>query len=192
MIAFLQGNVEHKSSSKVVLRVSGIGFWIQIPMSTFERMPDVDQVCKLYTHLHVREDAMQLFGFSTIEERNLFLDLLSVSGIGPRLAIGLLSAAPVNEIYRYISEKNEAALSRLPGLGKKTAQRLLLDLKEKASKVTAGLSADSAIREEAIVALTSLGFTPAGAQHAVSTVLQQQSEEISVEELIRLSLQIKK
>ncbi|MBD3384385.1 Holliday junction branch migration protein RuvA [candidate division KSB1 bacterium] len=192
MIAFLKGRIVQKSTSEAVIEVNGVGFWVHIPASTFELLPDIDQECILYTHLHVREDNMQLYGFATNAERMLFLDLLSVSGIGPRLAIGILSAAPVNRIYGYICDKNEAALTRLPGLGRKTAQRLLLDLKDKASKVASGISTDSAIREEAVVALTSLGFTAADAQSAVEIALKEHTEGLSLEELIRTSLKNKK
>ncbi len=192
MIAFLNGRLVQKSTSEAVIDVNGVGFGVHIPVSTFDQLPGIDQECTLYTHLHVREDNMQLYGFATNEERMLFLDLLSVSGIGPRLAIGILSAAPVNRIYGYISDKNEAALTRLPGLGRKTAQRLLLDLKDKASKVASSISADSAIREEAVVALTSLGFTAADAQSAVEIALKEHKEELSLEELIRTSLKNKK
>jgi holliday junction DNA helicase RuvA len=192
MIAFLNGRIVQKSTSEAVIEVNGVGFCVHIPVSTFEQLPDIDQEYTLYTHLHVREDNLQLYGFATNEERMLFLDLLSVSGIGPRLAIGILSAAPVKRIYGYIGDKNEAALTRLPGLGRKTAQRLLLDLKDKASKVASSMSADSAIREEAVIALTSLGFTATDAQRAVEIVLKEHKEGLSLEELIRTSLKNKK
>jgi holliday junction DNA helicase RuvA len=195
MIAHIQGQLQEKQPSKVVVKVHGIGFFLSIPVPTYETLPRVGEEVRLYTHLHVREDALTLFGFATLQERELFLDLLSVSGIGPRLALTVLSSAPVTELYRYLAEGDNTSLERVPGLGKKTVQKLLLELKDKAAtrvepaaQVT---NADRQIMREALQALVALGFTEAEARQSINKAAKQHEVGLNIEDLVRNALQHK-
>ncbi len=157
MIAFIDGILKHKSPTEVVVDVHGIGYAVHIPLSTYAKLGDIGRPVSLFTHLQMREDAMQLFGFATSEERQWFRMLLSVSGIGPRLAQGILSGIDVQELHDHIVQGEAAALTSIPGIGKKTAERLIVELRDKASKITfegsaaamAGTSS-SALRSEAL------------------------------------------
>jgi Holliday junction DNA helicase RuvA len=195
MIAHIQGQLQEKHPSKVVLKVHGVGFFIHIPVPTYETLPEIGKEAQLYTHLHVREDALTLFGFATLQERELFLDLLSVSGIGPRLALTILSSAPVAELYRYLAEGDNLSLERVPGLGKKTVQKLLLELKDKAATRAEPVSqvskADRQIMQEALQALVALGFTEAEARRSINKAVQQNKTGLNVEDLVRNALQHK-
>jgi holliday junction DNA helicase RuvA len=197
MIAFIQGVCMAKSPTRTVIQTAGVGLEALIPVSTFERLPDIGMETILHTHLHVREDALTLVGFATVEEKELFLLLLSVSGIGVKVALGILSGSKIVDLYRHIAEANEAALTRIPGLGKKTAQRIILDLKEKANTQLARLAMDTsgpahknrALLEEAIQAMTSLGYTRPEASRAIEKAAQQLGDNAGIENLLRQALQ---
>jgi Holliday junction DNA helicase RuvA len=149
MIAELTGRIVKKTFSHVVLDVGGVGYLVTIPLSTFTALPDDDRAVRLYVHTHVREDAISLFGFSSEQERELFIDLISVTGIGPKLATTILSGASAKEVRSYIVAGNVIGFTGVPGVGKKTAERIVLELREKLAKREAA----GDVREEGSVAL---------------------------------------
>ena len=196
MISFIRGQLIDKYPTHVVVENNGIGFEIIIPLSTFQKIGEPEENVTLLTYLHVREDALTLFGFASTEERELFRDLLSVSGVGPKLALGILSGAPVEQIYRNMADGDENSLIQIKGLGRKTAQRLILDLKSRASdkmkQVAPGPYRSTALggekAEQGIMAMISLGYSKKEAERAIGKVLGKIGEDVAVEELIRLAL----
>ncbi len=171
MIAELTGIIVKKAFNHVVLDVGGVGYLVLIPLSTFSALPDDDRAVRLYIHTHVREDAISLFGFCSEQERELFVDLISVSGIGPKLATTILSGASAHEVRSYIVGGNVTGFVGLPGVGKKTAERIVLELKEKLAK--RGAAGGEAREGEAggpadvAEALVNLGYTRVQAHDAV-------------------------
>ncbi len=165
MIALLNGQLIQKTVSQVILDVGGVGYRLLIPLSTYYALPDEGTV-RLQVHMHVREDALLLFGFHTEAEKDLFVLLLSVSGVGPKVALNILSHLPTAELRQALSQGNAKHLATVPGIGKKTAERLVLELREKigrveytdigSSKVSASTSPD--LQEDALSALVNLGY----------------------------------
>ena len=193
MYAYLKGVVADKGANELVLDVGGVGYLLSCSMTTLQETPPIGETMKAYTYFSVREDAMELFGFATPEEKSMFLRLLSVSGVGPKLALSILGAMPLRDLTLAIVTGDAAALSRAPGVGKKTAQRIALELKEKvtesdleAAPAVAPLPpAQEVAAAEALAALQALGYTPAEAARAVSLVRGQSD---SANELVRLAL----
>jgi Holliday junction DNA helicase RuvA len=196
MIARLAGTLAAKSPTEIVVDVGGVAFALSIPLSTFEHLAEVGTRVSVYTHLHVREDALQLYGFFTEEERELFRILISVNGIGPKMAQGILSGIPVADLKTHILSGNSGALTTIPGVGRKIAERLVVELRDRIAKtdgafLSAGTSAvnGSRIRSEALLALTSLGYNRAAAEKAIRGAVQESAEaEASVESLIKAAL----
>lgn len=187
MIAYIQGQLIKKTPTWIVVETQGLGWHIHIPISTYEAIGEVGEELKIFTHLHVREDGVQLFGFATEREKELFLLLISVSGIGPKLAQGILSGISVEDFERAIQNQEIEALFRVPGIGKKTAERLILELRGKISRPVEGIARVS-LQEESVLALMSLGYKRAQAQAVVEKVLRQDSG-LTVEEVLRRALQ---
>jgi Holliday junction DNA helicase RuvA len=196
MIATLTGILKFKSPTEILVEVHGIGYTISIPLSTYEKLGDLGSSVSLLTHFHVREDAMLLFGFSTEEERRLFKLLISVSGIGPKIAQSTLSGMNVEELKSHIVGGNVNALMAIPGVGKKTAERLIVELRDKAGKTLTESEpisvigmATAAMRIEALQALTSLGYNQQIAEKAIRLVVKEaEGSTISLEELIKRAL----
>lgn len=195
MISFICGKLVRKDSGSCVVDVHGVGMEIIIPRWTFESLGEKDSQVKVLTHLHVREDAMILFGFSTEEEKDLFRLLLSVTGIGPKLALSVISGYRIHEIYQYIAEGNEAALTSIPGLGKKTVQRIIVELKDKVQSYIkrSDIKFDQVqhafgVIDEAVMALVSLGQTRSEAEKKVQKAMMSSDNKTSVEELVRKAL----
>jgi holliday junction DNA helicase RuvA len=191
MITTLRGILATKAPTEVVVEVQGIGYALSIPLSTFERIGDPGSTVFLYTHEHVREDAHQLFGFATEEERGMFRLLLSVNGIGPKMAQGILSGIPVPELRAHLSGGNRQALIAIPGIGRKLADRLILELREKLGRTepASGDGGDPGVRNEALLALLSLGYQRPAAEKVLRAALQQSGGgPVSVEQLIKLAL----
>jgi Holliday junction DNA helicase RuvA len=193
MIAKISGFLLEKSPTRVLIEVNGIGYEIHIPLSTFDKLGALGEKTSFFTHLHVREDALQLFGFATATEKQLFQHLLSVTGIGPKVAQSILSGCSVETFCRYIAQNEIAALTTIPGIGKKTAERLVLELRDRLARwlpdgtaVTAK-SKTSAIQEETIMALVSLGYNRLAAEKAVEQVTRE-AGELPIEELIKRAL----
>jgi len=179
MITFLKGTLAFKSPTEAGIDVGGVGYGVHIPLSTFEKLGAQGSEVLLLTHLHVREDALQLYGFATEEERTLFRLLVSVNGIGPRMGLGILSGIPASDLRAHIASGNTAALTTIPGIGRKLAERLVLELREKIGKAenlgSFGSPADArgSVRGEAILALTSLGYTRVVAEKAVRAATEE-------------------
>lgn len=187
MIGRLRGNVAHKDLTSVVIDVQGVGYEVEVPTSTLSQVPAVGASIELYTHLVVREDAHLLFGFISLHDRNAFRLLLKISGVGPKLALAILSAMGVSELAGVVASQNTSRLTQISGVGKKTAERLLLELRDKfkdaAATLPQGQGAPSAT-SDIINTLLALGYNEREVQHAMRTV----SAELSVEEAVRQAL----
>ena len=196
MIASLTGVLRTKNPTEVLVDVQGVGFSVTIPLSTYETLGEVGSTVTLLTHLHVREDAMQLFGFTSPEERYVFKLLITVNGIGPKIAQGILSGITVSDLKQHIAHENISALTAIPGVGKKTAERLIIELRDKIGKVevsTAGstlpTSEDNDLRQQALLALTSLGYNRPIAEKALRQVLSEtKGENLPLQDLIKRAL----
>jgi Holliday junction DNA helicase RuvA len=194
MITTLSGRLTHKTPTWVVVETGGVGFHVIIPVSSYEALGEPGREVRILTYLHVREDTLQLYGFATEGERRLFLLLISVSGIGCKLAQGVLSGIPVVDFERAVRSQDIHALIKVPGVGRKTAERLVLELKDKIGEPkTGGEAAMTAgpvsMEEEAVLALVSLGYRRTQAQDAVQKTLRLDSA-LALEEVIRRALRI--
>ena len=201
MIAHLSGTLLAKQATSVILDVGGIGYEVTIPLSTFYDLEDAGASVALRIYTHVREDALQLFGFKTARERELFLRLISVSGIGPKLGVTMLSGMSADEIIASIRTNNLARLTSIPGVGRKTAERLVLDLRDKIAALSSpaleeefaaqsGAGAhvsEDAVRDDALSALINLGYQKASAEKAITAAIQE-GGDLSVEMLLRRAL----
>jgi Holliday junction DNA helicase RuvA len=201
MIGSLEGVLQDKTPTRVVINVAGVGYEVSIPFSTFYDLPDEGKVVLLRIHTHAREDTLQLFGFQSLDERTLFEELLRVSGIGPKLAMVILSGLAPETLQAVIRSEDAKALQAIPGVGKKTAQRIVLDLRDRIerlfgdrapSSITSGQSelraSHSAAVEQVLSALENLGYPPKQAQPAVDGAVKELGEEADVEALLRYSL----
>ncbi|MFN0159090.1 MAG: Holliday junction branch migration protein RuvA [Bacteroidota bacterium] len=195
MISSLRGTLTHKAPTELTIDVNGIGYSVVIPLSTYEAVGEVGAQISILTHLNVREDILQLFGFATSDEREVFRLLISVSGIGPKMAQTILSGIPVTELKTYVANSNFGALTRIPGVGRKLAERLVVELRDKISKLELGPPSGGpgdphlSVRSEALLALTSLGYARPVAEKALRSALGDLNDkESSVEELIKAAL----
>lgn len=203
MFAYIQGTLAQKEPTFVVIDVQGIGYEIRISLNTYDALEKATTY-KLHTYLHVKEDAQTLFGFAQPSEKKLFLDLLSISGVGPSLALTLLSSMQVNELKAAIAGEDAKTVQRVKGIGAKTAQRIVLELADKIRKEgVVSSSADkvhglpatayNTLRAEALSALMTLGFTRAAADKSIDKVIadwqkNKQKEELRLEDVIKLAL----
>ncbi|MGI8917918.1 MAG: Holliday junction branch migration protein RuvA [Pyrinomonadaceae bacterium] len=200
MIAHLSGTLLSKQATSVILDVAGVGYEVSIPLSTFYELEDPGSNVQLRIYTHVREDALQLYGFKTARERELFLRLISVSGIGPKLGITLLSGMSADEMITSIRNNNLAKLTLIPGVGRKTAERLVMELRDKVASLSAGVDEDLGVRSDAaavptedsmradaLSALLNLGYQRNAAEKAVAASLSDDGE-VSVESILRSSL----
>lgn len=189
MIGRLTGILLEKCPPQVLLDVQGVGYEIDVPMSTFYDLPAIGAQVTLHTHLVIREDLHLLFGFATESERQTFRQLIKISGIGARIALALLSGLSVSDLHRAVSAQDSAQLIRVPGIGKKTAERLLLELRDKLDAAASSLNqalSPSAHSNDILNALLSLGYT----DREVSWVIKQISSDATVSEGIRQALQL--
>ena len=195
MYAFIEGQVVEKTNNTLVLLAGGVGYLLNCSLSTISSAPKTGDTMRCHTWLSVREDAMELFGFATKEEKQLFLMLIGVTGVGPKMALALLSTLSVSDLRLAIVMEDEKAISRAPGVGKKIAQRIAMELKDKLGQFEAvGSASASPVAAvpaaadnfaQAIAGLTALGYTPAEARDALSKV---PNKEAPVDELLRLAL----
>ncbi len=202
MIDFVDGNLAEKALTRAVIEVNQIGFSVLIPMSTYDRLPSVGERLCLNTYLHVRDDLLQLYGFATVEERALFQMLIaSVSGVGPKLALNILSSMSVGSFSSAIVNKDIRTLSRISGIGKRSAERLIIELKDKIDEIlpeacissgeTVMSEAGQRAIEDAVAGLITLGFKADAARKTIGKLAGAQAEEeLTPENLIRCSLQI--
>lgn len=194
MITYVSGTLAHKSPTDAVIDVQGLGYELLIPTSSFERLPAVGKPAKLLAHHHVREDAAVLFGFATEAERTLFRTMIGVSGVGPKLALAALSAMPPDALRDHILEGDASVLTRIPGVGKKTAERLVVELRDRLADLDgfeggpAAAGGDAPMRADARAALEALGFSRAEAEKRIRKALRDHDGAASAEELIRLAL----
>ena len=197
MIDYISGKLASKKPTEAVIDVGGVGYKMLIPTSTFEKLPARGADAVLLTHHYVREDALTLFGFSTDHERTVFNFMLAVSGVGPKLALAALSAMRPSVIRERVIEGDAAMLTRIPGVGKKTAERLIIELRDRFEKMPIGSSvglssdpADPSFRTDAFAALEALGLSRPAAEQALLSVLRKNPEINNAEELIRLALRV--
>ncbi len=195
MIGFLEGKLRAKSPDYVIVDVQGVGYYVQVPLSTFYNMPELGQVVSLNIHTHVREDAIQLFGFRTGAEKEMFLLLTAVNGVGPKLAINILSGISPEELRQVVVLQDYPRLKNIPGVGKKIAERVMLELRDKVKgkekekpdavkPVPGGVNAFT----DALSALVNLGYRPAEAEKALKRAQAALGEEPSLEELLKGAL----
>ena len=192
MIAFLRGRLEDKDIGSVDIDVSGVGYRVLMSNNSIAAMPLRGEPVFVYTYMHVREDVLQLFGFVSVAERELFEKLITVSGIGPKVALAILSAFDVDSLKQAIIGEDVALITSIPGIGKKNAQRLILELKEKLSLPETGLvptisTKDRSMYEEARSALLSLGYSSAEAKKAMDGFAPD-GDGVSVEAIIKHAL----
>lgn len=191
MIGFLRGVLAAKHPPSLLVDVGGVGYEVEAPMSTVYTLPDVGQPVELFTHLVVREDAHVLFGFATADERQLFRDLLKVSGIGARIALAILSGSSVGDFVRCVQAGDVASLTRIPGIGRKTAERLIVEMRDRLERSALSLAGPgpkvaASASDEAYDALVALGYKPAEAQRLIKSVA---ADGKSTEDVIRAALQ---
>ena len=194
MIASIKGILSYKSISHIIVDVQGIGYRIMVPLSTFYELPEIGQFVQLNIHTHVREDLINLFGFINPKEKEIFQLMVSISGIGPRLAINILSGISADDLTRAISAGNAGKLISVPGVGKKTAERMIVELKDRVVKISAvetvSEALDEPIKKDAISALINLGYKSTMAHKAVDEAFEKCEEEITLELLLTESLKI--
>ena len=188
MIGYLKGKIISSKPTKILLDVNGVGYLVNISINTFEKISDKEFV-SLYIYTSVKEDSITLFGFFSESEKEMFELLISVNGIGPKLALSILSGIQVSELKNAIQTENSSRIVAIPGIGRKTAERLLLELKTKIDRIEEEGSAEIpfSLRNEAISALTTLGYNQKIAEKAVRDLLSEEPN-ISIEELIKKAL----
>lgn len=191
MIGLLRGTLLHKQAPDLLLDVCGVGYELLASMTTFIDLPDVDSEVTLFTHLIVREDAHTLYAFSSKKERALFRILLKVNGVGPKMALAIVSGMTVDEFALFVHSGDVISLTRLPGVGKKTAERLIIEMRDRLPEPDGEQESSSAkpsarnLEEEAVAALLALGYKPAQASKMVSSFA---GDDLSVEEIVRNAL----
>jgi Holliday junction DNA helicase RuvA len=186
MIAFLKGHIEEKHADSVILDVSGVGYKVEISTQTSEQLASAGSEIKLLIYHHITDNDQRLFGFFTSDEKALFEKLITVKGVGPKLGLTILSGLPAANLISAITQGDAGMLSKVPGIGKKTAERIILELKEKlaeyASEVTGGVkaSSDGGIMNEAVQALEALGFKKREAEQAVLKAMKEESSDSAI------------
>lgn len=196
MITYLRGKLVHKDPTYVVIDISGVGYHVKISLQTYSKIKDEEQIM-LLTFLHIKEDAHTLYGFKEESEKKLFLNLISISGVGPNTGLMILSSLSSEELEQAIIQEDFKTIQNVKGVGVKTAQRIILELKDKVRKDTlldhvihpvGFMHPSNKIREEALKALITLGFPKASAEKNIAAALKKTGNEISLEELIKASL----
>ena len=196
MIAHLKGKLTRKSPVEITIDVNGVGYLIFVPLSTFYALPELGSEVSLGIHTHMREEALKLFGFYTTDEKKIFEKLITVNKVGPKLALTILSGMPPADLLSTIDSNDIAKLSTIPGIGRKTAERLILEMRDKLD----GLSLELAVKKEplpqnglfddALSALVNLGYKKSQAEQTLKKVYGEEGEESSIENLIKESLNL--
>ncbi|WKK85284.2 Holliday junction branch migration protein RuvA [Marivirga arenosa] len=194
MISFLKGQIIELEPTHLIIEVGGVGYHVNIPLSAYDAFKSQKEA-RVLTHFHVKEDAQTLYGFFLPEERAVFLDLIGISGIGPSTAIGMLSAMNPNEIKSAIVAENVKQIQSIKGIGGKTAQRVILELKDRYKKedlitesAQTSTISNNSLRKEALSALINLGFAKNSAEKVIDKILQANKENITLEQLIKQAL----
>lgn len=195
MIAYLKGTVHSKSPEQLIVDVRDVGYGLEISTQTFEELPDEGEEVELLVYHHVTDNDQRLFGFVSQNEKDLFELLITVKGVGPKLGLTILSGLPAEEITGAIVQKDKSALSKIKGIGKKTAERMILELKDKMSEMVdatypsdGGTTVSSNIKEEAVSALQSLGFKKRDAEESVTLASRGDGVDGNVQELVKKAL----
>ena len=196
MIGYLEGTLRQKTPDYIIIDAHGVGYQVHIPLSTFYELPETGKTVSLNIHTYVREDTLQLYGFRTTAEKEMFLHLMAVNGVGPRLAVGILSRISADELTQVVYQNDPARLRKIPGVGKKIADRLLLELRDRL-KVKGGRDAEVPVLfqkagayEDAFSALVNLGYRPAEAEKMLKTALREVGEEAPLESLLKVALKV--
>jgi Holliday junction DNA helicase RuvA len=194
MIGYLSGAITIVDPTLILVDVGGIGYEVKISLNTYSKLKD-SKKGKVYTYLHVKEDSHTLFGFYSTDEKSLFVKLISISGVGPSTAILMLSSMGVSEIQESIAGEDVATIKKVKGIGTKTAERIVLELKDKIRKEiggekTIGIVPDSfnIIRDEAMIALVTLGIQKSMAEKSINIILKNADKDVTLEEVIKLAL----
>lgn len=194
MISYVRGVLDYKEPNLVIVDVNGMGYEVFVPLSTYQKLPAVGGQVKLHTYHHVREDAMQLYGFLSSEEKEVFELVLSISGVGTKVALSILSFISVNEFRRAIAQADMKTLTKIPGIGKKSAERMILELKDKIGDIHIDermlrlLEVEST--NDAVSALLTLGASQSAAEYAVYRAERLLGEEAKIEDLIAQALKL--
>lgn len=193
MIAQISGKLAQKQPGEVIVDVGGVGYLVFIPLNVFYHLPDIGAPMSLQIHTHVREDALQLFGFRDLAEKQVFLLLMGVSGIGPKLALNILSGIPADELARALRDGNQVRLVSIPGVGRKLAERMIVELKDKFATFTTAImdsptmaEASSQKMQDAVSALINLGYKKPEIEKTVRDVLK--NDQLSLEDVLRETL----
>ena len=194
MFAYINGKLAHKEPTFVIIDIQGVGYEIKVSLHTYGQIKDQEN-CKLFTYFHVKEDAQTLYGFGNMRERTLFLQLISISGVGPSTGLMVLSSLSPEEVEHAILSEDVRSIQAVKGIGAKTAQRIILELKDKIGKNQAEsslqggiISGTHAIRNEALTALVTLGINKVAAQKTIDKILKNTDGQVSLENLIKLAL----
>lgn len=196
MIGYLEGRLRYKSPDTLLLDVNGVGYMVQVPLSTFCSLPENGSCVGLHIHTHVREDALQLYGFGTYAEKEMFLHLIAVTGVGTKLAIAILSGISPDELRRVVQNHELQRLRNIPGVGRKTAERLVLELRDRLRirpEKPEGLlapSGDHGVFSDACSALVNLGYRPGEAQKAIAKARESLEEAPALETLLKEALRL--
>ena len=192
MYDYIRGRMISKSPTHIIIESAGIGYFINIPLSTYDKIPDQGDA-KVFTQMFIREELMTMFGFATIDERAIFKLLISISGIGPKIALSILSGSPLNDFKEAIIKEDVNTIKKIKGIGKKTAERIVLELKGSMKDVSQQQGSNEEktkdnLIEDTVMALVSLGYVRASAEKAVENALKSFNSEDGIEALVRLSL----
>ena len=191
MIAYLEGKLTRRRPDELIVSVGGVGYRVMVPLSTYSALPADGEIASLYIHTHVREDVLALYGFATEKERDVFEALITVSGIGPRLATNILSGVDASDLLQVIAERDLERLQSIPGVGRKTAERIAVELAERARQLSAGVSADpeaGRLDADLLSALVNLGFSRSQAERAGRDARQALASGSSLAEMVREAL----
>jgi len=197
MFEYIEGKIAKKEPTSAIIDVNGVGYQIHIPVTTYESLPEINEKARLLIYFHVREDTQKLYGFFTEEERKLFIMLTGISGIGPKTAITMLSGASPSEFKNRIITQNVKALTTIPGIGKKTAKRIIMELNEKIDEIPEDAKEEfvstssfqtTSVNTTAIDALMELGYNQTKAKRAVSRAINKLGKEATVQDYIKYAL----
>jgi Holliday junction DNA helicase RuvA len=196
MIALLSGILIEKSITQCVVDVRGVGYRVVVPLTTFYELPEIGQPVVIHIHTHVREDAFNLYGFHSMEDRAVFQLMISVSGIGPKLAINILSGIAAGELIRAVTTHDLKRLTGIPGVGKKTAERMILEMKDKAAKFgresvpvgTVAVKTGDQVKDDTLSALVNLGYKGSTVKEVIDRIVRESKEIPSLDQLLKQAL----
>ncbi|MCS6824098.1 MAG: Holliday junction branch migration protein RuvA [Cytophagaceae bacterium] len=196
MIVSIQGELSYLEPTYAIIENQGIGYQVKISLNTYAHLKNSGRMCKLHTHLHIKEDAHTLYGFSSEQEKRVFLYLISVNGVGPSIAMMMLSSLTPGEVETAIAKEDLRTIQGIKGIGAKTAQRIILELKDKIKKEVSGdilnqnTSSHNRLRQEALSALVTLGISKSVAEKNIDQIIKTQGEALSLEQLIKQALKM--